>query len=179
MTPPSDVDEVTLAPEAILRAVMLSLCDDYPTLIRALKATRALTKLSQSRAAAAEGDDSGKRKAEGEIFIIGEPGMFEEPYWYGYPTFHLRFQHVGTLERYLKWNGSIFLIGNLEPDYEGDFCADHDEGHAEIDTEDMKRECPEGFIYDCCDENGESKGCAKSRHQEQPSKSLRGGYGLD
>ena len=54
--------------------------------------------------------------------------------------------------------------GELEVDYEGDFWADHDEDcHGTIDTNSMRREYPDGFIWDCCGKNGNSKGCKQGR----------------
>ncbi|KAL8656479.1 MAG: hypothetical protein Q9226_002652 [Calogaya cf. arnoldii] len=68
-------------------------------------------------------------------------------------------------------------IGESEVDRDASIWDDHDEDtHGEIDTEDMRNMHPEGFIYDCCDENGASKGCKTSRHIEKivyPSKRLR------
>lgn len=54
--------------------------------------------------------------------------------------------------------------GECEPDYESDFWADHDENcHGIIST--LRDEYPEGFIYDCCEEDGTSKGCEVGRHE--------------
>lgn len=68
-------------------------------------------------------------------------------------------------------------IEETEVDYDGDAWADHDEDwHGTIDSEEMRREFPEGFIYPCCDKNGESEGCKTSRHIEKipyPSKKTR------
>jgi hypothetical protein len=56
--------------------------------------------------------------------------------------------------------------GETEPDYDGDFWADHDEDcHGEIDTDDMRKDFPEGFIWSCCEKSGEEKGCRVSVHR--------------
>ncbi|KAL6704685.1 hypothetical protein ACN47E_007967 [Coniothyrium glycines] len=68
----------------------------------------------------------------------------------------------------------IWHEGELEVDHEGDFWADHDERcHGTIDTDEMRREYPEGFIWNCCDESGENEGCKKSRHRPNRAKRVK------
>ncbi|KAK2774821.1 hypothetical protein CKAH01_13027 [Colletotrichum kahawae] len=58
------------------------------------------------------------------------------------------------------------IAGNLEPDYDGDFWADHDEDcHGIIDTDEMREEYPEGFTWDCCDQAGDAEGCHRGFHR--------------
>lgn len=53
---------------------------------------------------------------------------------------------------------------NSHPDE--DFFADHDEDcHGIIDTDEMREEYPDGFIYECCDRNGEEEPCIKDWHE--------------
>ncbi|KAG2122764.1 hypothetical protein DEU56DRAFT_831229 [Suillus clintonianus] len=53
--------------------------------------------------------------------------------------------------------------GNLEVDE--DFFADHDERcHGPMDTEENRASFPEGFIWDCCDEDTVSEGCETGQH---------------
>ena len=41
--------------------------------------------------------------------------------------------------------------GELEPDYDEDCWADHDEEcHGDIDSNELRREYPDGYIWDCC-----------------------------
>ncbi|KAK4082343.1 uncharacterized protein Triagg1_2155 [Trichoderma aggressivum f. europaeum] len=61
--------------------------------------------------------------------------------------------------------------GELEANYDDDFWADHDEDcHGTIDTDEMREEFPEGFIWNCCDKSGDELGCRWGRHQTDPSK---------
>ncbi|CAI7614802.1 unnamed protein product [Penicillium pancosmium] len=47
-----------------------------------------------------------------------------------------------------------------------DFFDDHDETiHGIIDTDEMRKEYPEGFIYECGDHNGEEEPCIKDWHE--------------
>lgn len=56
--------------------------------------------------------------------------------------------------------------GELEPDYE--MFVDHDENcHGTIDSSEMREEFPENFFYNCCDQDGLSKGCKTGRHVEE------------
>lgn len=68
----------------------------------------------------------------------------------------------------------IFPVGDLEPDYEGDFWADHDEDcHGEIDSDDMRKEFPEGFRWDCCNKLGDEPGCRTTEHTASPAKKIK------
>ncbi|KAJ5988154.1 hypothetical protein N7481_003364 [Penicillium waksmanii] len=54
--------------------------------------------------------------------------------------------------------------GNSKPDE--DFFADHDEDcHGIIDTDEMREEYPDGYIYECCKRNGEEEPCIKDWHE--------------
>jgi hypothetical protein len=60
------------------------------------------------------------------------------------------------------------LPGNHEIDWDSDFWADHDEMcHGPIDTEENMKEFPEGFFWDCCEENLSDPGCQIGRHLER------------
>ena len=64
--------------------------------------------------------------------------------------------------------------GDLEPDYDSDFWADHDERcHGIIDSDFCRKEYPDGFLWTCCDEIGTHPGCKFSRHQSEPERSKR------
>lgn len=63
-------------------------------------------------------------------------------------------------------------LGNLEVDDESDFWADHDEDcHGLIDTDEMRKDFPGGFRWDCCDAAGDAEeGCSYDRHEAFPAK---------
>ncbi|CAN9188491.1 unnamed protein product [Alternaria alternata] len=64
--------------------------------------------------------------------------------------------------------------GSQEVDWDGDFWADHDERcHGTIDTEEMRKEYPGGFLWDCCDKPGDASGCKSSRHRPDRTKRVR------
>jgi hypothetical protein len=64
--------------------------------------------------------------------------------------------------------------GEQEVDWDGDFWADHDERwHGTIDTPKMRKDYPEGFVWDCCDEPGDAVGCKTSRHRPNRAKRVR------
>jgi hypothetical protein len=57
------------------------------------------------------------------------------------------------------FHGANRSTGYTVPDYEGDFWTDHDENcHGVIDTDDMREEYPEGFIWTCCEKSGDEEG---------------------
>lgn len=65
----------------------------------------------------------------------------------------------------------------MEPDYEGDFWADHDENcHGTIDSDWARKEYPQGFIWTCCDELGdedEDEGCETGPHEPDLRKRVK------
>ena len=56
------------------------------------------------------------------------------------------------------------LPGELKVDYDGEEWADWDDAHGEIDTEENREEYPQGFMYKCCQGDGDSKGCKRGPH---------------
>ncbi|KAF2251766.1 hypothetical protein BU26DRAFT_422577 [Trematosphaeria pertusa] len=68
----------------------------------------------------------------------------------------------------------VWHEGELEVDYDADIWADHDENcHGTIDTDDMREEIPEGFVWGCCEQLGTAKGCRKSVHRPDRAKRVR------
>jgi hypothetical protein len=66
-------------------------------------------------------------------------------------------------------------LGVMEPDYDGDFWADHDEDcHGIIDSNEMREEFPDGFVWTCCDKLGSEPGCQVGQHQSNPENSKKG-----
>jgi hypothetical protein len=54
---------------------------------------------------------------------------------------------------------------------EGDFWADHDENcHGTINSEWARKEYPEGFVWSCCEQNGDADGCESGVHEPDMSK---------
>ncbi|KAF2111595.1 hypothetical protein BDV96DRAFT_623661 [Lophiotrema nucula] len=68
----------------------------------------------------------------------------------------------------------VWHDGYTEPDYDGDFWADPDEDcHGTIDTDDMREEFPEGFVWNCCDAEGDARGCQTGEHRPRKVKKVR------
>ncbi|KAK4209183.1 hypothetical protein QBC37DRAFT_430711 [Rhypophila decipiens] len=64
--------------------------------------------------------------------------------------------------------------GELEPDDDSDFWADHDERcHGTIDSDFCRKEYPQGFIWTCCDKLGDEEGCKLGRHEANPERNKR------
>ncbi|KAK0624199.1 hypothetical protein B0T14DRAFT_426372 [Immersiella caudata] len=75
-----------------------------------------------------------------------------------------------------KAKGCRYHSGEMEPDYDSDFWADHDERcHGTIDSDFCRSEYPEGFIWTCCEKGGDEEGCRMSRHVSDPNKNKRHG----
>ncbi len=65
----------------------------------------------------------------------------------------------------------------MEPDYNSDAWADHDENiHGIIDSEELREMYPEGYTWQCCKKNGEEDGCTRGPHLSNPEVSKKGRY---
>ena len=57
---------------------------------------------------------------------------------------------------------------------ERDWWVDHDENcHGPINTDKNREEFPEGFRYDCCDQDGTAEGCNRGNHVEEENTTKR------
>ncbi|KAF4422861.1 hypothetical protein CFRS1_v001323 [Colletotrichum fructicola] len=66
--------------------------------------------------------------------------------------------------------------GLLEPDYDDDTWADHDERcHGPIDTAENREMYLEAFKWECCDEPGDAEGCQRGAHRASESVEKSGG----
>lgn len=61
----------------------------------------------------------------------------------------------------------VYHPGEMEVDHAGGFWADHEEEvHGTIDCEASREEYPEGFLWSCCDQPGDVRGCTWGSHQK-------------
>ncbi|KAK3897101.1 hypothetical protein C8A05DRAFT_39350 [Staphylotrichum tortipilum] len=65
--------------------------------------------------------------------------------------------------------------GDMDPDEEGGFWDEHEEHWGPIDTEENRRDMPEGFLWTCCDKVGTEPGCTSAPHQSNPDLSGKSG----
>lgn len=186
------MEKLSKAPDHIVRAILIALCEDGRQEKKALAYLNKLTAKAAVASAFRAGGGSGgggagssntgtsnalgnghnaslKRKAESNIQICArckDPFYPEENV--GKPCRY----HPGTPKkpqpRVLMGGGrllTLLMAGWMEVDDEGDFWADHDERcHGTIDTAAMREQCPEGFFWDCCDKDGKAEGCTRGRH---------------
>lgn len=53
-------------------------------------------------------------------------------------------------------------------DFDSDTWTDWDERcHGPCDTAENREQWPEGFMWSCCEEDGEAEGCKTGRHVEK------------
>lgn len=53
----------------------------------------------------------------------------------------------------------------MQLDLDADVWSSFDEDE-ELDNDEMREQCPEGFIYSCCGDSGDSKGCKWGTHRD-------------
>ncbi|UZP33139.1 hypothetical protein NXS19_000955 [Fusarium pseudograminearum] len=149
--PSSTLDDLVKAPEHQIRAILRALCQDQG--IR----DRVLGHLDDLLATDDTPTNSKKRKADDELCICVQ---CDEAF--------IKSENTDDTACYYHW-------GELEVDYDADAWADHDEScHGTIDTEEMRKENPDGFIWTCCDKPGGGEaGCKLGKHEADPAKSRR------
>jgi hypothetical protein len=63
------------------------------------------------------------------------------------------------------------VSGLLDCDWDAAEWYDWDETcHGPIDTEEHKREYPDGFMWDCCGKSGTRRGCTRGKHRESDTR---------
>ncbi|KAH6617648.1 hypothetical protein F5144DRAFT_587025 [Chaetomium tenue] len=151
------MDALFNASDEAVRAILIALCDDARVYSKALKYLALIepkgNHLVSGKAEGGNpqsGPNSKKRKLVPTLSICIQCGQ----------AFH-----EGTTDR------CRYHDGELEPDYDGDFWADHDERcHGVIDTDSMREDFPDGFVWDCCNRLGSEPGCQKGYHESNPEK---------
>ncbi|GKT98447.1 hypothetical protein FLAG1_03944 [Fusarium langsethiae] len=142
----STLEDLVQAPEHQIRAILRALCRDTDIRARALE--------HDDLQAIDTPSDTKKRKAGDELCICVQ---CDEAF----------FNNDNTVTCCYHW-------GELEVDYDAHVWADHDERcHGTIDSEEMRKENPEGFTWTCCDKPGDKTGCKLGKHEADPLKSRR------
>lgn len=187
------MDALYHASDSTVRAILTALCDDRRVYAKALQYLDLLEPGAKTKAksAAMSGTDSKKRKPISTLSICvqcDEP-FYEDStekcrYHYGKSRFYssplLSFNVAVIISSKVSIGGLTVGIGELEPDYESDFWADHDENcHGTINTDEMREEFPDGFEWTCCEQLGSAPGCKLGRHESNPEKSKKGKYVSD
>ncbi|KAI0976272.1 hypothetical protein F4678DRAFT_416527 [Xylaria arbuscula] len=161
----SDFAKLADAPPEILRAILIALCKDpyqkrkamsYFTKLEALESkqrqavgtsTSTSTDETSNGSGSSSADRPNKRRAESELAICTnckEPFSSDDN-----PSDACRY-HPGDMEE----NPESSLWDDWEDWREGD-----------PDSEEYKEEYPEGYFWDCCDQPGDSVGCARAPHE--------------
>ncbi|KAI1122576.1 hypothetical protein F5Y10DRAFT_71377 [Nemania abortiva] len=146
------MERLTNMSEAKAKSILLAFCSDDSALERrALQFLDQLDSLEKSRTAGT------KRKASSAIKICVQcQDAFDED---------------DNNDKACRYHD-----GELEPDYDGDFWADHDEDcHGVIDCDERREEFPEGFRWSCCQKLGHRGGCTRGKHSTTSGQ--RGKYG--
>lgn len=64
-------------------------------------------------------------------------------------------------------------LNRYSHDWRGDACIDPWEPGSgleyDLDTDDLREDCPGGFTWDCCDQSGGSTGCEQRCHEAEDS----------
>ncbi|PMB66019.1 hypothetical protein BM221_008219 [Beauveria bassiana] len=66
-------------------------------------------------------------------------------------------------------DGHVDDVGDLYPDEDDPAWYDHDvRCHGDLDTPENRKNYPEAFLWDCCDEVSTTEGCKMGRHRVEP-----------
>ncbi|CAH0055969.1 unnamed protein product [Clonostachys solani] len=150
-------EQVLRAPESVVKQLLLALCEDKDVEKIALARLNAMPKSS----GASQGSGR-KRKATDDLAICVQ---CESPFY----------------KDDNRPKDCLYHPGESEVDWDSSAWVDHDENcHGEIDSDSMRKEHPEGFIWSCCDKTGEeSAGCTRGYHESDPNKAWKEGSEVD
>ncbi|KAK5627653.1 hypothetical protein RRF57_003368 [Xylaria bambusicola] len=162
---PPDVLKIANAPEDVVRAVLIALCQDPMQKRKAMLHMEKLNKLKSEqpqsesiKGDASTGDINGstnqtgtkktnKRRAVAEMAICEN---CNEPFS----------QDTNSPE------ACHYHPGEMECDDHSDFWADHDDDcHGDRYSKELMEEYPEGYIWSCCQQSGVSAGCTLGSHE--------------
>jgi len=146
------MDLIANASDRIAHVVLLALCEDPAILDHAVTL---LQRLEEREA----NPNGAKRRAEDAQLLVCL--HCEEPF--------IEAENSAMSCRYHE--------GKLEPDYESEIWADHDESiHGPVDSDASRKAYPEGFFWNCCGRHGEEdEPCMQGRHVA-PSYMKRGRF---
>lgn len=148
------LDALRAASEHTIRAILIALCDDSDISEKALSYLSMLEPDAVKRAKDSPTTEK-KRKATSGLAICVQCEISFDP-------------DDNNVKECQYHNGE------LEPDYESDVWAGHDEMcHGTIDSDFCRNECPEGFVWTCCDKRGDEEGCKLGRHEADPERNKR------
>lgn len=151
----ASLDEaIQSAPVSELRSLLKSICKKHDV-ARNMASVRLL-------APAANGS-ANKRKAYEVCSQCGEDYLVEANV-VGKCTFHQGECHSNIqMQEMLTYSRSA---GVKKVDFESDMWADHDERcHGRLEDFKDDPEFSEGFIWSCCDQDGDAEGCRVTRHK--------------
>ncbi|KAK3935500.1 hypothetical protein QBC46DRAFT_358212 [Diplogelasinospora grovesii] len=154
------MDALICASDKSVRAILMALCDDHSVKRKAIDLLDLLEPEANAKAKAPEmvASITKKRKAECGIAICVQCGD--------------SFDENDNEKKECRYHSGV-----MEPDYDADIWADHDEDcHGTIDSDEMREEYPEGFTWTCCEKIGTKRGCKLGFHQSNPEKSKKGCY---
>ena len=164
----SELDQMLEAPQEVLRSILSVVCDDENVRKKAL----AHYHVVQASGAWDNPPSFYKRKAQEELHICIR---CDEPFSKAENVFGDCFYHPGELLQYSFRQHSHSVAGDMEPDYDSHVWADHDERcHGTIDSDFCRKEYPDGFIWDCCEQTGSAVGCKEGEHKADPRTSKKG-----
>ncbi|CAG9984471.1 unnamed protein product [Clonostachys byssicola] len=178
-------EQVMCAPESLVKAVLLALCEDKNVEKIALARLDALTKSSGALQGPAR-----KRKATNDLAVCAQ---CDKPFYkddnqpkdclYHPGSYRIHLLLLSSLNPWKVCTLWIWLTraGESEVDRGHHVWDDHDEDcHGEIDSDYMRKEHPEGYIWSCCDKNGkESAGCTRGYHESDPAKAWKEASEID
>ncbi|KAI0545684.1 hypothetical protein F4679DRAFT_455154 [Xylaria curta] len=181
-----DMAELANAPEDIVRAVLIALCQDSK---QEQKAIAYFKKLQGLKSKQLGGDEDGAMGGTGSRAILhGSNGVSNVD------------SHIAEGESNKKRAASDIRIceeckeafsvdddpsdacqyhpGSLEMDDESSVWDDWEDWRSgDRFSKETEEEYPEGFTWDCCNQRGDSLGCTRGSHSALYKKPYRGGGG--
>ncbi|KAM3532735.1 hypothetical protein NHJ13051_000198 [Beauveria bassiana] len=131
--------------EKHMRAVLRALCKDTDICTKALAMVDKLEKAERSAMA-----DNNVGESEAKLAIC------------------VRCEKAFSIDDNEK-HDCVYHNGDLYPDEDDPAWYDHDvRCHGDLDTPENRKNYPEAFLWDCCDEVSTTEGCKMGRHRVEP-----------
>ncbi|KAM3562479.1 hypothetical protein MY1884_001778 [Beauveria asiatica] len=159
--------------EKHLRAVLVALCKDTDIYIKALDMVDKLETAEEDAMADSHASESQPKLAIcircEKAFSIDDNEDYDCLYHYGKSVNKLQRMRADSVFRVPIADGRVDVVGDLYPDEGHPAWYDHDvRSHSEIDTPRNRKNFPEAFLRDCCDEVSTTEGCKMGRHRIEP-----------
>jgi hypothetical protein len=175
----SKLERLNKAPEPFVRSILISLCKKGQVMDKAIKL---LGRFESHKNESPTAETDAKREPRGRRRARPTRPKFASSVGRRFVNLIITPTPVNTIT--VSWSPAPWKIllyitdtclGNLKPDEENDAFQEYEEdAMGPYDSDEMRENYPQGFLWDCCKADGTTKGCKREKHEAKDGK--RGRY---